>query len=217
MLLVVSCHVPKTFVILGDSYSTFKGYIPDGYAVWYSPEGRPGNDVTSVEQTWWYQFAERTGLKLLGNNSFSGSTVCNTGYNGADYTRCSFITRMPQTLENDPDLVLIFGGTNDSWSNAPIGELQFSDWTTDDLYKALPAYCYMLDFYKTNAPKTRVVCIMNDGLKPEITEGMTAACEHYGVDYVTLEGIDKGDGHPTVKGMAQICDAMESYIQKFQK
>ena len=217
VLLVVSCHVPKTFVILGDSYSTFKGHIPEGNAVWYTDAGRPGNDVTAVEQTWWYQFAEHTGLQLLDNNSYSGSTVCNTGYNGEDYSDRSFITRMPQTLQYKPDLVLIFGGTNDSWSGAPVGELQFSGWTAEDLYKALPAYCYMLDFYKKNAPRTRVVCIMNDGLKPEITSGMVAACEHYDVDYVMLEGIDKGDGHPTIKGMTQICGALESYIQKFQK
>ena len=36
--------------ILGDSYSTFSGYIPQGYPSWY-----PTNTFTKVESTWWYK------------------------------------------------------------------------------------------------------------------------------------------------------------------
>ena len=122
---------------------------------------------------------------------------------------------MPQTLGYSsarPDVILIFGGTNDSWANAPLGSLKFSDWTEDDLKQALPAYCYMLDYYRTNAPGSRVINIVNDGLKPEITDGIVAAAKHYGMEYILLEGIDKGWGHPTVKGMQQICDALAGIL-----
>ncbi|MBP5719925.1 MAG: hypothetical protein J6W82_02525, partial [Bacteroidales bacterium] len=40
----------KKVSVLGDSYSTFKGSNPDGYAPFY-PDAN--NDVKEVEQTWW--------------------------------------------------------------------------------------------------------------------------------------------------------------------
>lgn len=215
LLAAVACREQRTVVILGDSYSTFDGYVPEGFAIWYDSNAKDGNDVDAVTQTWWYKLIKREGLKLLGNNSYSGSTVCNTGYNGDDYSDRSFITRMPQTLgysAERPNIILIFGGTNDSWSNAPLGTLKYSGWTEEDLKQALPAYCYMLNYYKMYAPDTRVINIVNDGLKPEITEGIVAAAEHYGMEYLRLEGIDKGLGHPSVKGMQQICDALAAIL-----
>lgn len=214
-LLALSCSAQKTVVILGDSYSTFAGYVPEGNAIWYDSNAKPDNDVNAVEQTWWYKLCRKARLKMLGNDSYSGSTVCNTGYGGADYSDRSFITRMPQTLgysAEHPDIILIFGGTNDSWSNAPIGELKYEGWTVEDLKQALPAYCYMLNYYKTYAPDTRVINIVNDGLKPEITEGIVEAAKHYGMEYLRLEGIDKGSGHPSIKGMQQICDAVAGML-----
>ena len=45
-----------TLAVLGDSYSTYQGCIPKGYAVWYKqPANQKATDVTSVEQTWWWQ------------------------------------------------------------------------------------------------------------------------------------------------------------------
>lgn len=210
-----ACREQKTVVILGDSYSTFDGYVPEGFAIWYDSNPKEENDVTAVQQTWWYKLCRKKGLKLLGNNSYSGSTVCNTGYDGADYSDRSFITRMPQTLgysAERPNIILLFGGTNDSWSDAPLGSLKFADWTEEDLKQALPAYCYMLNYYKLYAPDSRVINIVNDGLKPEITEGIVKAAEHYGMEYVRLKGIDKGWGHPSIKGMQQICDALADIL-----
>ena len=43
----------RNIMIFGDSYSTFAGYIPDGYAVYYSTEEREQTDVRRVEETWW--------------------------------------------------------------------------------------------------------------------------------------------------------------------
>ena len=41
--------------ILGDSYSTFQGYVvPDTNLVWYhSPRHVKTTDVDSMQQTWW--------------------------------------------------------------------------------------------------------------------------------------------------------------------
>ena len=85
----------KTFAVLGDSYSTFQGYIPAGNAIWYfDGVQNKDNDVVKVEQTWWYQLAQQTGYKLVMNDSYSGATIAHTGYRGEDYADRSFMTRM---------------------------------------------------------------------------------------------------------------------------
>lgn len=49
-------QVKQTVAVLGDSYSTFEGFIPKGYATWYSPTTPPETtDVNKVEQIWWWQ------------------------------------------------------------------------------------------------------------------------------------------------------------------
>ena len=39
------------FVIYGDSYSTYKGYIPQGYPTYYTPDEVPPTD-TVFEENW---------------------------------------------------------------------------------------------------------------------------------------------------------------------
>ena len=87
----------KNISILGDSYSTFIGWIPQGYAVWYNPTSNK-TDVHQVEDTWWWQLCDKTDCTLLVNSSYSGSTIGNTGYKGADATHSSFITRMKKDM-----------------------------------------------------------------------------------------------------------------------
>lgn len=87
-------------------------------------------------------------MELLCNCSYSGSTVCLTGYEGMDASQ-AFILRMKEYLgENSvsavhPNVLLIEGGINDTYAS-PVGKLQYADWTENDLKSALPAYCYML-------------------------------------------------------------------------
>lgn len=104
----------KSVSILGDSYSTFENYLqPETNAVWYFGIPKNINDVVSIGQTWWYKFIGKNGYKLYLNNSSSGTTICNTGYDKKNHSDNSFITRMNNL--GCPDLVLIFEGTNDSW------------------------------------------------------------------------------------------------------
>lgn len=220
VLLAISCtdisaqtDKTKTFSVLGDSYSTFEGYIPDGNACWYFKNSDSENDVRNVEETWWHQFAERNGYELLMNESYSGSTICNTGYDGADYSDRAFTKRMFNVTAGNPDLIVIFGGTNDSWANAPIGELKFNDWTSTDMYSCLPACCFMLEYFTAVAKDSQIVFLINSELKKEVTEGITAACKHYGVQCLLLKDIDKIWGHPSIKGMTQISDQLSEFIK----
>ncbi len=214
--------------ILGDSYSTFEGYIPEGY-VFYYEKSAPAyvtrtkvkeadeGDVTDVSHTWWYNFCNENG-NLIRNCSWSGTTICNTGYNGSDNSEISFVARLEKLIqkgffeENPIDTFFLFGGTNDSWSDAPVGDLKYSQWTKDDLYKVLPAFCYLLDSLNCKLPETKVYCIINSELKSEITDNYKTACKKYGVEFIELSDIDKICGHPTKKGMLQIKEQISGFI-----
>lgn len=214
--LIIACTVcpaqsKKSVSILGDSYSTFQGYLqPDTNYVWYNAGKHDNTDVTAVQQTWWHRLISDRGLRLCVNNSFSGATICNTGYNKDDYSDRSFCTRLWNL--GFPDIIFIFGGTNDSWASSPIGEYKYSGWTKDDLYSFRPAMAYMLDNTIARYPNTEIYVIINDGLSEDITESSRAICEHYKVRYVMLENIDKMNGHPSVKGMEQIAEQVEKII-----
>lgn len=200
--------------ILGDSYSTFEGYLtPDTMDIWYFPGKQDARrtDVENVGQTWWMQLIKKKNWKLELNNSWSGSTICYTGYRDEDYSRRSFITRVPAL--GSPDIILIFGGTNDSWANAPIGEFKYSDWRRADLYTFRPAMACMLAKIKERYPTADVYVISNDGLKPEITGSMEQICKHYDVPMIQLHDINKTAGHPNVQGMMQIAEQLDREIE----
>lgn len=206
---------PKKVSILGDSYSTFAGWLssPENLA-WYKPVPKKGRatDVTDVNQTWWKIFIDEHGYEFEKNNSYSGSTICNTGYGGKDYTDQSFVTRL--TDLGDPDMILVFGGTNDSWADAPLGEYVYSDWTPKQLYSIRPATAYMLSELKRLHPKAEIVVLINDLQKPEVTESLIEISNHYGVPYVALQGIDKMSDHPSQLGMRQIVDQLNDVLAK---
>ena len=90
----------KNVLIFGDSYSTFKGYIPEGYAVYYSENYREETDVRNVAETWWHQLFSEIKSGLILNNSWSGSTICYTGYNNTDCSETSsFICRLDKLIK----------------------------------------------------------------------------------------------------------------------
>ena len=91
---------------LGDSITTYAGYIPDGFATYYPT---PGCDVDSVEKTWWHQVVAKTGYKLLVNNSYSGTQVSGGTNFGNSYDRLKYLSKDGI----DPDIIVIHMGTND--------------------------------------------------------------------------------------------------------
>ena len=52
-------------MIFGDSYSTYAGYIPAGYAVYYSGHREGAPDVSDVKKTWWGRILETTDATLI--------------------------------------------------------------------------------------------------------------------------------------------------------
>jgi len=202
----------KALSILGDSYSTFKDFVvPDTNYVWYPRDSVQHNDVMNVRQTWWYQFVSRGNFRLCRNNSFSGATICHTGYNGDDYSDRSFVNRVRYL--GSPDVIIVFGGTNDSWAKSPIGEYMYGGWTQQDLYCFRPAMACMLSSLQDHYPGTDIYVVINDILSDEITESMQVVCDHYRVPYILLHDIDKQWGHPSKQGMRQIAEQLATVIK----
>ena len=199
--------------ILGDSYSTYQNYIPDGNEPWYfEPMDKRNTDVSDVKQTWWWQVVKEGGFLLEKNESYSGATICYTGYNDEDYSDRSFITRLPRV--GSPDILLIFGNTNDSWCGAKVGEYQYKDWKRADLYTYRPALAKLLNDALSRYPNARIYFIQNTELRKDITESTAVICKHYGIPVIQLKGIEKKSGHPNQKGMKAISEQVLKAINE---
>ena len=203
--------------ILGDSYSTFKDYIPNGFDSWYSNIKKKETDVTDVQHTWWWQLMNETDSNLVRNNSWSGTTICNTCRQNFDIGS-SFVNRFEKLVsegffkQNNIDTVFVFGGTNDSWIDSPIGELMYEGWTEQDLLCVLPAISYLFYKIKSAIPNARIISIVNTDLKEIIADGIKKAAKYFGIEYLQLENISKQYGHPDIEGMKQIKDQILGYI-----
>lgn len=213
----------KNVYILGDSYSTFEGFIPEGNSPWYHKVYENPDQVTDVfsaMDTWWWLLSKDLGANIALNDSWSGSTVSYYAYDGRDCSGdSSFIYRFEKALKENffesagVDTAIIFGGTNDSWTGGPIGELQYSDYKKEDLFAFLPALCYLFERLCETNVKNKIF-VLNTELKPELNEGVITACKHYGITLVRPEYIDKLSGHPSKLGMKNIKDAILNTCKK---
>lgn len=198
-------------MIFGDSYSTFKGFVPEGFKVYYPENDEHETELTDVSQTWWYQVVNEAGFNLVLNNSWSGSTVCYTGYGNADCSKSSsFIYRLKKLIaegffeQNKIDKVFIYGWSNDSWCNAPLGEEKHSDFKEEDLYFVLPGASYFLRLLRETLPQAEIYCFINGGIKGEISSVIKKVCQQQDITTATVGDIEKLYGHPTIKGMKEI-------------
>ena len=206
-------------LIIGDSYSTYKGYIPEGYAPYYSEVGEEPShrgSAMKVEDTWWYKFRESTGANIVQNNSWSGSPICYVGYDKKDCSKSSsFLYRFRKLrddgffVENKIDTVIVLGGTNDSWIDVPLGEEKYENFEEKDFYTVRPAICCLMGEMKRNLPDAKIVFVANCDIKDEIVGCIKNSGKRYSVPVVELSDIDKIDGHPTPQGMTQIAKQIE--------
>jgi lysophospholipase L1-like esterase len=207
----------KSVSVLGDSYSTYENFMtPSTNELWYYGKNAPQKtDVQNVRQTWWHQVIKENGWRLCINNSYSGATVSYSGYDGNDYRDRSFNTRMDNL--GQPDVIFVFGATNDSWAGAPVGEYKYENINFGDLYSFRPALARMLQWMTDRYINTEIYFILNDDLRDEIDESVKTICQHYGVPVIELEKIDKMSGHPSVKGMRQIADQVNRFLKENAK
>ena len=142
--------MPKYKVsILGYSISTYIGYNPRGYAVYYKEDKAYDNEINSVDDTWWKQVIDGLGGELCVNNSYSGSLVTGAfAPSACSAERCASLHD-----ETVPDIILIYIGTNDRGFEMNLGENRPND--TMGFYGA---YRAMLRQIKNNYPTAKIVC-----------------------------------------------------------
>ena len=217
----------KIVSILGDSISTFEGYIPKG-------DGTNLNHMTTypsdalrltVEDTWWMQVINQLGAKLGINESWAGTRIANfdsrnVGIVGKDVCMAS-VTRIKNLGSNGtPDVILFYGGTNDVGKRSELGsfdpatapkevDLEAVIWP-DFAQAYTAAIMRMQHFY----PDAKIYALLpnateyhNHASFAPYIEVMEAVCEHYDVPTVDLresgiELIHLPDGtHPDATGM----------------
>lgn len=135
--------------ILGDSISTYEGYQPYGYSVYYRDDRLYDNGLESANDTWWMQVIGALGGELAVNASFSGSMVAGRFFPSA----CSDERCSAPGIAEAPDLILIYMGTNDRGFSVPIGMERPTD--TNSFYGA---YRQMLQKLRKNYPFAKIVC-----------------------------------------------------------
>lgn len=146
----------KYFSIMGDSISTFEGYIPSGYNNSYN--GVYGG-VIVVEDTWWYKTILALQGKLGVCNAGGSSTVAgDSNYKMSSDARTNRLGFKLNGVYTRPDIIIIEGGIND-FTEFPVG--------TYDCKSPIPtypctdfksAYACMLNKIKTEYPLAEIYC-----------------------------------------------------------
>ena len=133
--------------VMGDSISTYDGFNPYGFPVYYYGKRLIDNEMDSVDDTWWKQVIDGVDGELLVNNSYSGSTVA-----GEDDSCASSAARC-NGLGDSPDIILIYMGANDRGVKIEIGTDE-----PNNGKKFFGAYRKMLRQLKQNYPSAKIVC-----------------------------------------------------------
>lgn len=148
--LLNSVYKGKSLSILGDSISTFAGYIPSGNANFYTGSNC---GVSSVNDTWWMKLINALGMTLNLNNSWSGSRVTTT--NGDSSAGC--MTRC-QNLGTSPDVIIVYMGINDFNNEVGLGTYDGNGTFPTATTTFREAYAIMLNKIMTAYPTTEVWC-----------------------------------------------------------
>ena len=163
----------KWLSMIGDSISTFEGWsnVAPGStsaAVYY-----PKDYLTDVNQTYWKKLVDRTGMKLLVNNSWSGSRCANTKTGDVVKTgtadRCKQLHKTIDGKVVNPDYILINIGTNDYDNMTLTTPPTMGTWNgRGENYPADPdnlsptsfreAYAVMLHRLRRNYPLAKIFC-----------------------------------------------------------
>lgn len=144
--------------IVGDSISTYEGYIPKEYKTYYSKE-----NLSSKSITWWDMLCRETGLTLLKNCSWSGSGVAGNSVSTTNaFAACS--NKRINDLSKDgisPDIIICYIGINDFGKCVPEGDwlntkAELSDKKKIDNFSE--GYALMLKKIHDKYPIAKVFC-----------------------------------------------------------
>lgn len=184
-----------TLSILGDSISTFQGYIPAGYYDFF-----PGNGtVSDVDQTWWKRVSDELGLTLYVNGSSSGATCVGDSTGTAD-PQCGCNEFRTGALygpgQAAPDIIIVYMGTNDLLQSIPLGDNDGTRRPAEGVVAAFgDAYTLMLDKLLDKYPSSRIYCCTM------LPVGDYGTSTPY-VDFVNGEGLTAADYNARISQIA---------------
>ena len=151
--LSASVYKGKKISILGDSISTFKGWIPEGNAVYYTGSNC---GMTSVEFTWWKRLINALEMELVVNNSWSGSRVAGNSASAGCNTRCTSL----DVNGVDPDVIIVYLGINDFNNEVGLGSYDGKSMapsaTTANTFRE--AYAIMLNKMMNKYKRAEIWC-----------------------------------------------------------
>lgn len=136
-----SSFAGKYVSILGDSISTYTGYINNQNSTTSGNGGFYGSDkLSSVNDTYWMQVINSLNMKFCVNNSWSGTTMsglgtcdnngANGGYNRANQLHDDTTSDNPNNEVINPDVILLNMGINDCALGLTCGSLTSGDFAT---------------------------------------------------------------------------------------
>lgn len=210
---------PKRIGILGDSISTYKGIIPASYSAYYPQSSGDCTDVNDWTKTYWGQLITKWWMGELDfNSSWSGGCVAPGSTRGAT----PFTIRCRDFI--DPDVILLFGGTNDCQASCAValGEFDFDSpvgkLSTNARFRE--SYIAVVKTIQATYPKAHIICIIGNHIDGEYASSVQTIAEHFGLPYVDFRG-DKSvtvytSLHPNAAGHAYMAKKIyESTLNLF--
>lgn len=230
-----------TVSIMGDSISTFQGYIPAGYYDFFPENGL----VSDVNDTWWKRVLDEEGWTLCVNGSSSGAT-CVGDSTSMDNPQCSCNEFRTGGLSGSdgtaPDIIIVYMGTNDFLQSIPLGDNDGTRAVAEGQVAMFgDAYTLMLDKLRVKYPASQIYCCTitqvggygTDTPYVEMVNGVGLTTADYSARIAQIAGnknlpvIDlqgcgiavenlhntTADGvHPTPEGMQYIAEAVRKVL-----
>ncbi|MCQ2184428.1 MAG: SGNH/GDSL hydrolase family protein [Bacteroidales bacterium] len=211
---------PKRIGVLGDSISTFSDMIPSGYKAYYPQSSGDNTDVNDWKKTYWGQLITNFWMGELDvNSSWSGGCVAP----GSTRTQPAFTVRCTDFI--DPDVILLFGGTNDCQSGCAveIGEFDFDTpvglLNTNARFRE--SYIAVIKTIRATYPKAKIICIVGNHIEGAYASSIPTIADHFGIPWVDFRG-DKSvtvysSLHPNAAGHAYMAKKIyESTLELFK-
>ena len=233
---------PKKVSVIGDSISTFRGYIPYGYSTYYP---RADGSFLKVEDMYWHRliYNYMTNARLERNISYSGSLVTNCNDDRVNSSQTYYAKRfILQNGVGDADIVIIHGGTNDTTKKVDLATGILCTSETGPSESVIASYLATADKAKTRAeiealndetyceayiklvrlvqernPQVKIVCVIGDHVRGGIQASVHAIAKHYGakvVDLYALRGYGNTVDIPKVASSHPTPEGMEFIANK---
>lgn len=173
--------------LIGDSISTFRGYIPEGYASHY-PKGM----IDSVDKTYWDILCRSLNASIQ-NLSYAGSCVTNQVL--PDYS----LNKRVSLVDEESALIIIALGINDNEKEDNVGTYDYDkDISTysDSIFTEsyIKAVRTLMQLYPST--DLLLVAMGPDGSMPNRASAIKNIAEHYGLMFFDARPYYTGNIHP---------------------